>query len=77
VENLMAAAKHASASTIATAPKTVMIIPQGLPELHKYTKYAPLRGAGARKARGSANATNLTHLASLRSASLRSAGPSR
>jgi len=38
VENLMAAAKHASAATIATAPKTVMIIPQGLPELHKYTK---------------------------------------
>lgn len=56
----MAAAKHASASTIATAPKTVMIIPQGLPELHKYTKYAPrrgapLRGAGARpRPRGSA-----------------------
>jgi len=38
VENLMAAAKHASAATIATAEKTVMIIPQGLPELHKYTK---------------------------------------
>lgn len=38
VHNLLAAAKHASASTIATAPKTVLIVPTGLPELHKYTK---------------------------------------
>ena len=86
VENLMAAAKHASASTIATAPKTVMIIPQGLPELHKYTKYAPLREAeepaprSAREPasrRGSATATNPTHLASPRAAPRRVAGPSR
>ena len=47
----MAAAKHASASTIATAPKTVMIIPQGLPELHKYTKCVERRGRGAAKPR--------------------------
>ena len=45
----MAAAKHASASTIATAPKTVMIIPQGLPELHKYTKCVERRGREAAK----------------------------
>lgn len=38
VHNLLAAAKHAAASTIATAPKTVLIVPSGLPELHRYTK---------------------------------------
>lgn len=38
VHNLLAAAKHASSSTIATAERTVLIIPTGLPELHKYTK---------------------------------------
>ncbi len=38
VENLLAAVRHASAYTLSSAPKTVMIIPQGLPELHAYSK---------------------------------------
>lgn len=38
VHNLLAAAKYATNFTISQADKTVLIVPFGLPELHKYTK---------------------------------------
>ncbi|MGB0547729.1 MAG: hypothetical protein ACPGR8_01230 [Limisphaerales bacterium] len=38
VHNLLAAAKYATNFTISQAEKTVLIVPFGLPELHKYTK---------------------------------------
>ena len=38
VHNLIAAAKYATNYTISQADKTVMIVPYGMPELHKYTK---------------------------------------
>ena len=38
VHNLLSAAKYATNYTISQADKTVMILPHGLPELHKYTK---------------------------------------
>lgn len=38
VHNLIAAAKYATNFTISQADKTVMIVPYGMPELHKYTK---------------------------------------
>jgi hypothetical protein len=38
VHNLIAAAKYATNFTISQADKTVMIVPYGMPELHKYSK---------------------------------------